>query len=396
MRERLAAAFIALAVSVLLLAAVLRVFALDSLFRDETRSHLTDSAALISVALDERSAAGRPVDRRFVEQIVPPDARLELETSGGAAPIVVEGASHAGHAEDEVVVSEESSAGTVTLSATADGPGPFLARDVWSVLVLGLLAVLLAGLAGWWIAVRLSAPFQKLAVAAAALGRGRFDLTLPETPVPEARAIAQALRVSAAQLEARLSRERDFAEHASHVLRTPLTSLRLELEDLALREDVPPDARAAAARCMERVEAVNVSAGELVALSRSGALMEGAEMTLAELAHLVAQGWTDQLTGRRRVSAAVEGDLEMRFTPGPLEQLLDLVLTDVKRGAGPVRMTFVGDDGFVRVMFTGGSVPLTLGARTGLDAAAVLAESQGGRVRTDSETGEIELLLPRR
>ncbi|HRD61866.1 MAG TPA: hypothetical protein PL137_13235, partial [Nocardioides sp.] len=82
-------------------------------------------------------------------------------------------------------------------------------------------------------------PFRQLAVAAGQLGRGRFDLDLPRTRIPEARAIRDALLTSAGQLQERLTSEQAFAEHASHVLRTPLTGLRLELEDLAGRPDVP-------------------------------------------------------------------------------------------------------------------------------------------------------------
>ena len=303
------------------------------------------------------------------------------------------GADYVGDVED-VVAREDSRVGTVTIAAPAPSPLDYYADDLWSVFMVGALVALLAGLVGWWLAVRLSQPFSRLADAAAALGRGRFDLVLPETRVPEARAIARALRASAAQLEARLAREHDFAEHASHVLRTPLTGLRLELEDLAGRDDVPADVQETARRCVGRVDAVNASAGDLVALSRSSSLVEGAETTVEDLARHVAQDWSDQLAGRRTVSAAVEGDLSLRLTPGPIEQLLDLVLADVRQGRGPARLVFVGEGGHVRVRLPPGTVPGP-GRRDGVGAAAVLAGSQGGRV-TDADNGEVELLLPRR
>ena len=95
------------------------------------------------------------------------------------------------------------------------------------------------------------------------------------------------------------------------MLKTPLTSLRLELEDLTLRDDVPEDAKAAAARCIRSVDAVNRSAGELVALSRRGSLVEGAELTLHDLATQLAQRWADRLAEERRpLSASAEGDLQ--------------------------------------------------------------------------------------
>ena len=188
----------------------------------------------------------------------------------------------------------------MTLTARAPTPVDYYADDLWSLLMLGALVALLAGLVGWWLAVRLSEPFTRLAGAAAALGRGRFDLALPADDRSRRRRPSPGrCGCSAAQLEARLAREREFAEHASHVLRTPLTGLRLELEDLTLRDDVPADVKDAARRCIERVDAVNASAGELVALTRSAALVEGAETTVADLARQVAQEWSDQLAGRR-------------------------------------------------------------------------------------------------
>ena len=133
-------------------------------------------------------------------------------------------------------------AGRVTVSESSSVIRDIIGRDIGSIAALFLLIAIAAGVAGFLIATALSAPFQKLAVAAAALGRGRFDLDLPDTRIPEARAIADALRSSALALEDRVHRERAFAEHTSHVLRTPLTGIRLELEDLSLRDDLPPDA----------------------------------------------------------------------------------------------------------------------------------------------------------
>jgi signal transduction histidine kinase len=393
MRERLAVAFGSLAVAVVLLAGLLRLVALDNLLRDETQAYLDEQARVVAAILDERAQEADPITEDVVSRVLDSEARIDFLPADGGPPLAYAGPDHVG-GEDEVVAREESAAGTVTLVAPAPSALDYYARDLWSLLMLAALVALLAGLAGWWLATRLSEPFTRLAGAAAALGRGRFDLVLPETRVPEAQAIARALRVSAAQLEGRLARERDFAEYASHVLRTPLTGLRLELEDLTLRDDVPSDVQDAARRCMERVDEVNASAGELVAMTRSSSLVEGAETTVEDLARHVAQEWSDQLAGRRSVSAAVEGDLSLRLTPGPIEQLLDLVLSDVRRGSGPARLVFIGEGGHVRVRLPPGTVPGP-GRREGVDAAAVLAGSQGGRV-TDADDGEIEVLLPRR
>ena len=391
MRERLAAAFVALAVAVLLLAGGLRLIALQEVLRDAALAEVRQDTSLLSAVMLERRRAREPVTEELLERLVGADMQLDFVSRDGVEMTVTGPGFEEGEGE-VVTASRQSPAGTITLSTQAGSALDTFVRDPWSVVMLGLLVALLAGLAGWWMAIRLSAPFQQLAVAAAALGRGRFDLSLPRTRVPEARAISRALEVSAAQLEARVSREREFAEHASHELRTPLTSLRMELEDLTLRDDVPGDVKDAAGRCIDRVDAVNASADQLVAMTRSGALVEGAETSLEELAREVAQQWADQLAGRRTVTAAVEGDLSVRLTPGPLEQLLELLLSDVKLGRGPVRLVFVGDEGHVRARL----MPADPGHRQGLEAATALARSHGGRISESAEGSDVEILLPRR
>lgn len=403
MRERLTAAFIFLAVIVLLGAGTVRAFTLRDLLREQEAGHINHDVVLIGQLVTERTEAGQPINADYLQTVVSPDTRLTYVDPRGKKT-VVKGNGYRGTEADDLKATYEGDVGRLVVSQRAQVVGDIFGRDVAALLTLFLLIALLAGAAGWLIARSLSRPFQKLAVAAGALGRGRFDLELPRSRIPEARAIAESLQTSALQLRARMARERAFAEHASHELRTPLTALRLELEDLTLRDDVPEDAKAAAARCMISVDEVNTSAGELVALARRGSLVEGAEVTLHELATQVAQRWADRLAEQRRhLSASAEGDLEMAFTPGPVEHILDLVLSDiVLSGKGPVKITFFARDDYLKVRMPAGVIHAGKGRRRGVEPGAGLAEarevaeSQGGRVSGDGTTEDLEILLPRR
>ena len=403
MRERLTAAFIFLAVIVLLGAGTVRAFTLRDLLREQEAGHINHDVVLIGQLVTERTQAGGPITEEYLQSVVSPDTRLTYVDPRGKK-IAVKGKGYEGSDADDLKATYEGDIGRLVVSQRAKVVGDIFLRDVASLVTLFLLIALLAGATGWLIARSLSRPFQKLAVAAGALGRGRFDLELPSTRIPEARAIAESLQTSALQLRARMARERAFAEHASHELRTPLTALRLELEDLTLRDDVPEDAKAAAARCMISVDEVNTSAGELVALARRGSLVEGAEVTLHELATQVAQRWADRLAEQRRLlSASAEGDLEMAFTPGPVEHILDLVLSDiVLSGKGPVKITFFAQDDYLKVRMPAGVIHAGRGRRrdvepgAGLAEAREVAESQGGRVSGDGMTEDLEILLPRR
>lgn len=393
MRERLVGSFVLLAVIVLVMVVSVQAWTVEGMVRDQEQSHHDDRAALIANVLTDRIDAGGSVNKALLTELINVDSRLEYVRPNGGSVIAD------GHAfvssEGGVIATSDVGDGRVVLTSTPREIDAVAARQFASLLVLALLVAIMAGVAGWWLAVRLTAPFASLAGAAAALGRGRFDLQLPATRIPEAREIGQALKVSAAQLEGRLARERDFAEYASHELRTPLTALQLELEDLTLRDDVPDDAKAAARRCLQRVEDVTAAAGELVSITRQGALVEGGAVALSELATQVTQVWADRLADdRRTVTARADGDLDVTFTPGPVEHVLELVLADVVGGNGAVRLRFVGDDAHVRV-----TVPPEVASpapHPGLTAARELAESQGGRITGDLDAAGLEILMPRR
>ena len=404
MRERLTIAFVVLTIVLLLGAGVVRTFVLRDLIQEQEAGHLRQEVELIGAIVGDRDSAGGTIDDRFLTTLVSPDSRLEYAPKGAPA-LVVRGADYAGTDDPADDLSSSLAIGDarVTLSQSPDVIGDIVGRDTGSIAALFLLIAVVAGIAGFLIASALSAPFQRLAVAAAALGRGRFDLELPRTRIPEARAISNALRASANQLEDRVHRERDFAEHASHVLRTPLTGLRLELEDLTLRDDVPVDVQAAAGRSLAAVEEVGAVAGELVELTRRGSLVAGSELPLVDLATQLAQRWADRLGVRSRsLTAAAEGDLSLTYTPGPVEHVTDLLLADVvRRGTGAVRIVFHGEAaGHLRIHVEceGRGRENHHGAEPVDRVAQVVSvvEALGGRVTGEHPADGIEVLLPRR
>lgn len=194
-------------------------------------------------------------------------------------------------------------------------------------------------------------PFRQLALAARALGRGRFDLDLPTTRIPEARAIARALDSSAGQLRDRLEREREFGLLASHALRTTLTSLRLNLEEPVDDPEISDEARETAHGCL------------------------------------------------RTVGRIGEGDIELPFTPGPVEQALDLVLEEVVRGQrGGVRRVFEGLASTLTVDIScadGNGGMVATAAPVQEHIGAVLA-ALGGRIEEPAGGTVLRVLLPRR
>ena len=398
MRPRLTASFVVLSVLLLLGALGIRSYTTDALLRTHEGRELRVQASTVALLVEQRLELGRLVDRAFLAGIVDTTERISYDPGDGQA-VVVEGKAYDGGG-DAMETSVDVGAGTLVLSQSGSVVDDLAGNDLGSLGFLVLLVSLLAALVGYVMARLLTGPFRQLAGAAGQLGRGRFDLDLPRTRIPEAKAISQALLTSAGQLQERLASEQAFAEHASHVLRTPLTGLRLELEDLGGRDDLPPDVRDSATRLVGRIEAMDAVANDLVAMARRGALVAGAEIPLRDLATQCAQTWADALAEQdRSVTAAVEGDIETTYTPGPVEHILDLLLADVlRRGQGAVRLVFDADaEGHLSIEVWCASVRADTGPNAGIAVtqARAVVTALGGRLRGESPE-HLSMLLPRR
>ena len=193
--------------------------------------------------------------------------------------------------------------------------------------------------------------------SAAALGRGRFDFEPPRSKIPEVVSIATSLQTSALQLQDSLQRDREFFHHASHVLRTPLTGLRLELEELSLRDDLNDDVRRLRPRCLADAERLDVHRRPSCSSSPARArLVAGAEVSLVTLGSDVAQHWRDQLPESREVRAYVDGgaDVTADTRTGGAAARQRAARRHATTATGAVTLRFVGQEEHVKVTVSSG------------------------------------------
>lgn len=144
-------------------------------------------------------------------------------------------------------------------------------RGIWLFrLAAGVVVLVLSVIASAVVATSLLRPLRLLDAMADRISRG--DLTaradLDAMGPPEMRRLASTLNDGTRRIEVLLSAQRAFTADASHQLRTPLTALRLGLENLQDRLDDPADV-AAVDRALSESGRLSRLVSDLLVLARS-------------------------------------------------------------------------------------------------------------------------------
>jgi two-component system, OmpR family, sensor kinase len=306
-------------------------------------------------------------------------------------------------AEDRVVV----------VGATREDRDEALASLGTVLLTGGPIALLLAGLAGYWLASAALRPVGAMRREAAEISRLGSGRRLPVPPAgDELSKLGGTLNEMLERLEKSAERERGFVASASHELRTPLALLKAELE-LALREGrTAEELRAAVASAAGESDRLVQLAEDLLVLARAdeGKLPVRPEpLDAAELLHTTARRFEARASqaGRELRVEPTDG-LALRADRLRAEQALaNLVDNALRHGDGAVELAAEPAAGGVRLhvrdrgpgldaaldgrafeRFTRGDRARSRGG-TGLGLAIVeaIARSHGGRAGGDPRDG---------
>lgn len=190
----------------------------------------------------------------------------------------------------------------------------------------GVAVVVLAAMAlvGWAIARSVTSPLLRLNEVAGRFAHGDLTATdVPSSGPPELRALAETMAKMAARLDALLRAQRSFVADASHQLRTPLTALRLRLENVESRLPEPEAVEVGAA--IEETGRLATLVNELLLLAR---VDEHPATVTADLARLSAERvdtWTAVAESADVTVRLVAPDrpVTVRAVPGGIEQVLD-------------------------------------------------------------------------
>jgi signal transduction histidine kinase len=286
-------------------------------------------------------------------------------------------------------------------------------RQIW--LLVGALAIAgTAAAVGLAIlqARRFIRPLQRLVTTSTRLGAGDFSARAGRLELPELDRVAVALDAAAVQIAQLVGRQREFAANVSHQLRTPLTAMRLRLDELATLAD-PAAAGAELQATLRVADRLERTVADLLELARAGDIGRPRDVDLADLVREHADGWRPLYArAGRALHVRVEAPLPARVSPGGVAQALDVLLENALRhGAGTTRLHAAAADGrsvlgvedegpgvtpglehtvFERHVSTAGSTGL------GLPLARALVEADGGRlILACARPARFEIVIPR-
>jgi signal transduction histidine kinase len=202
-------------------------------------------------------------------------------------------------------------------------------RRYW--LLLGAIAAVvlaLAALVGLRLARWASRPLQRVEEAAGRVGEGDLSARAPVEGPAEVRALAREFNETVGKLEALVGSQRGFVADASHQLRTPLTAVRLRLENL--EREVAEEGRADLDAALAELDRLAELVDALLTLARADADAAPAGSVDAEALVRERVGAWSALAEERGVDvlADVEPVPAAHAARGRVEQALDNLIAN--------------------------------------------------------------------
>jgi signal transduction histidine kinase len=216
-------------------------------------------------------------------------------------------------------------------------------RAWWALLAGGLATLGVVAFAGFALARWLTRPVREIEAATVRIADGGpVQLGISRIGPPELRSLAVRLTDTSHRLSRILAEQKSFAAVASHQLRSPLTALRLRLENLEpmLADGAQGDLQAAIAE----VDRLTRMVQGLLALSRlENSDHTGEPVDLDEVVDGGMQRWAAYAAEHRITLARIPGRLGTALAvPGAVEQILDNLLENAVRAAPPGTAIRVG------------------------------------------------------
>ncbi len=251
------------------------------------------------------------------------------------------------------VLSGDEVVGVVRLSAPERVVSERVSAKVRGLSVVAGISLLIAVAVAWIFARSVTRPLDELEKATLRLASGDLGARANNTEgPPEVRGLADSFNSMASRLQRLVDQQRSFAGDASHQLRTPLTALRLRLEQAAMSVDDDDPAVGSIEEALNETERLRRMIEGLLVLSRAeNAALTADVVDVAAVARDRAEYWRP-LAHERSVSIEVDAppSLEARAVAGGVEQIIDNLVDnalEVSPEQTPVRIVVESADGSI-------------------------------------------------
>ena len=222
-------------------------------------------------------------------------------------------------------------------------------------LFVALLSLFIASAVAWLFARSVTQPLRRLEATTDRLAAGDLSARAGEADGPgEIRALAGSFNSMARRLEQLVERQRAFAGTASHQLRTPLTALRLRLEQVAMQTREAPELSAAVDSALQETDRLHRMIEGLLALSRADDTAAGpVDVDISAIVEERSEHWRP-LADERGVSIGVVASrgVAVSAVPGAVEQIIDNLVDNALEVSPPdatLTLSVVGGDTHVEL-----------------------------------------------
>jgi signal transduction histidine kinase len=224
------------------------------------------------------------------------------------------------------VLSGNESVGAVRISAADAIVSDRVDSRIRGLLFVALLSLVIASAVAWVFARSVTGPLKRLHTATESLAAGDLTTRAEHDEGPgEVRDLAISFNAMADRLEQLIERQRAFAGTASHQLRTPLTALRLRLEQLAAELDDVPESHAAVESALVETDRLHRMIEGLLALTRAeDAAATPESVDVVPIARHRAEYWSPLAEESEvRIDVVAPPTATVAAVPGAVEQIID-------------------------------------------------------------------------
>ncbi len=281
-------------------------------------------------------------------------------------------------------------------------------RAELGVVLIGVIVVALGLLAGAVIAGQVARPIKRLEAVARHVAQGDLSAQAPVEGSAEQRSLASSFNEMTGRIAGLLAAQRQFVADASHQLRTPLTGLRLRLEE-AKAQGISREAGSEIDAAIAEVDRLAHTVEELLALSSAGRRPAGTAVDLNDVAAVAAGRWRAaahdaglQLLARQHDHAnlvwvaradaerALDSLVENAVAYSPSGTTVELISAPMRievRDRGPGVGEDEREDVFERFHRGRAGIAGSPGSGLGLAIARELARAWGGEVTLQGRGG---------